>query len=422
MSMWAVGTGRVKVHVSDALLAAGCFLVALALLLTIPGAEADSGDSPSPLPVGSPGWWATVATVVVQAVAVTGVHRFPRVAPIAVVAIALPLAALTPGSFYSVTNLAVLTAVYLVGVRLERRPLARIIVVVFLLVLVGTTLDLGGTSPATPLPVLGGIGQALIVVGTPLLIALVVANRRETRESHRREVAALERERHAVVRERDALVASAIATERTSVARDLHDIAAHHMSGIAMLAAALEREIDSAPASAKDSARDIRAQSTAVLSDLRRLVGLLRDDDTSPLADRSLASFRQLVDERRASGADISLMLHSEESELGEGISAIAQLVGYRMVQEALANATVHAPGAACTVLVGPTGAHMRIEVRNGPSLRSPLPDGSRQGFGLVGMRERAELVGAALDFGPAAEGGWVVRLDLPRDDSNSND
>lgn len=406
---------------SDLFIAGGGFLIALTLLAAVPLIETDSYGVTSSLPLRDPAWWATVVTIAIQAATLAFSQGFPRLVPIMTAAVSLPLAALAPGSSFSATTVSVVAAVYFAGIRNERRGTALVASVIFPVILVSTAMNLAGASPATPFPVLAGAGQAAVVVGTPLSIALVVVSRRRASEAQARELSALHRERHALVREQDARVASAIAVERTSVARDLHDIAAHHMSGIALLAAAIEREVDASPASAKTAANDIRVQSTAVLGDLRRIVGLLRDDNLASLADRSLASIAQLVEERRASGTDVSLAIDSDKSPLGNSVSALAQIVGYRMVQESLANAAVHAPGAACNVVIRTENRQTKIVVRNEAGLREPSSDVRRQGFGLVGMRERAELVGAALDYGPTNDSGWSVTLDLPHEPEATN-
>jgi signal transduction histidine kinase len=216
----------------------------------------------------------------------------------------------------------------------------------------------------------------------------------------------------ALRREQDALLQAAVARQRVAMSRELHDIAAHHMSGIALMAAAMDRQIDSDPAAAKRSARQVREQSSAVLDDLRRLVGLLREDADAARPVETLDAVSALVEARRAAGAEIDLVLPAERQEVGP----LAQLVAYRMVQESLANAAAHAPGARCVVEIGePRGGRLAITVRNGPPT-GPDP-GPGSGFGLVGMAERAQLVGGDLTCGATPDGGWEVRLTLPVED-----
>jgi signal transduction histidine kinase len=288
---------------------------------------------------------------------------------------------------------------------------------------------LAGRSAPLGASLVVAVAQTIAVVGIPLTLSLVVASRRDERDSARREAQALRREGTAARREHEALVAAAVAGERTAMARDLHDIAAHHMSGIALLASAMERQIDSNTVAARQSAHDIRKQSTAVLADMRRLVGLLRDESAPTAAANPLDSISDLVEQRRCAGEDVALEDHSAAA--GREVGALAQLVGYRMVQEALANAAMHAPGAACTVRLDATAAGFRIRVRNAASVDQLVDgagstgadavvptelEGQRSGFGLVGMRERANLVGAILQYGSTTDHAWEVDLLLPPD------
>nr|WP_277344786.1 histidine kinase [Cellulomonas sp. IC4_254] len=194
------------------------------------------------------------------------------------------------------------------------------------------------------------------------------------------------------------------------MARELHDIAAHHLSGIALMASAIDRQITTDPEAARQGVREVREQSRVVLADLRRLVGLLRQDDGAETSALTLAAVRDLV------GADAVLDVLPADADPGDGVGPLAQLAGYRMVQESLANARAHAPDAACRVTVDARAADVVVlTVRNGPPGREPVPS-EHGGHGLRGMRERAELVGADLRHGPTPDGGWEVRLVLPRE------
>ena len=148
-----------------------------------------------------------------------------------------------------------------------------------------------------------------------------------------------------------------------------------------------------------------------MLDDLRRLVGLLREDVDASRPVETLEAVTALVGSRRAAGARIDLRVPADGRLPGRG--PLAQLVAYRMVQESLANAAAHAPGARCTVEIdGPHGGPVTVVVRNGAPT-GPDP-GRGGGFGLIGMAERAQLVGGDLTYGRTPEGGWEVRLTLP--------
>jgi signal transduction histidine kinase len=200
-----------------------------------------------------------------------------------------------------------------------------------------------------------------------------------------------------------------------AMSRELHDIAAHHMSGIALLSSAIYRQVDTDPEAAKTSAQQVRAQSTMVLDDLRRVIGLLREDADSSRSVETLASVGELVEQRTRSGLPLEYEVLTGEKALGTGIGPLAQLVVYRTVQEALANVVAHAPGAHCLVRIDDRAPDVLVVqiVNDGSHAPDPGPGG---GFGLVGMQERADLIGAELQHGPADGAGWNVRLTVKRE------
>ncbi|MCD0445393.1 histidine kinase [Glycomyces sp. A-F 0318] len=205
---------------------------------------------------------------------------------------------------------------------------------------------------------------------------------------------------------------AAVAAERTRIARELHDVAAHHLSGMVVQAAAVERLIDRDPAAARSGAVWIRSQGKATLDNLRQVVGLLRDSDgagedgNAPVP--GLSALEALVAEARGLGADVSFEREGEPVRL----PPIADVSVYRIAQQALTNARQHAPGAPVRMRLSCGARQVGLEVANGPSPEA-APSG-RTGTGLIGMRERADLVGAELEAGPSADGGWAVRLRLP--------
>ncbi|MBN9794519.1 sensor histidine kinase [Pseudonocardia sp. TMWB2A] len=382
--------------------AVGCAVLATALLLALPSAVGGDPDL-GPVPrTGGAGWWAVVAVLVAQAVTVVWVSRSPVVALLGVTALPLLLAWAAPGGAYSLTAVAELAAVFLAVVARPLRRLWGALAGAGLLLATGQFVNEVGRGAGAGPAAAGAVAQAAVVVGLPLLVGLVVAARRDAEQARRNEVLALRREQ-------DAVLAAAMSRQRTALSRELHDIAAHHLSGIAVMAAAMDRQIESDPATARRSARGIREHSRAVLDDLRRLVGLLREETDADRPPATLDAVAALVRARRASGAEVDLVVAAPEVDLGP----LAQLVAHRMVQESLANAAVHAPGARCVVEIGaPRDGWVAVVVRNGvPAGPDPGPGG---GFGLVGMAERAQLVGADLTHGPTADGGWEVRLTLP--------
>ena len=391
--------------------ALGTAVVLVGVLVALPGLETLDETAPATLPrPGTGAWWACLATVVVQVAVLLAARRLPRATPLVVAGLALPLAGAGTGDLFSLTSGAVTVATFLAVLAAPLRALVLPLVGTALLVVLGEAVNAlaAGTSGIGG-AVTTGLLQTVGAVGLPLLVGALVASRRDTREARRQTVRAGDREQEALVR-------AAVADERTAMARELHDIAAHHLSGIAVMAAAIERQIDTDPARAKESVRLVRGQSTAVLEDLRRLVGLLRTDTDATRAVHSLDGLPELVATTRAAGTPVELrILVADGARLGDRLGPIAQLAAYRIVQESLANAIRHAPGAAVVVEVDD-----RDRTTLGVTVTNAAPghagaDG-RHGFGLVGMRERADLIGATLTHGPTPGGGWQVRVAIPKD------
>ncbi|ACZ31730.1 histidine kinase [Xylanimonas cellulosilytica DSM 15894] len=393
-------------------------VLTLAGLLALPLVAAAEPDerivAPSPA---DPGWWLVVALLLAQAIALLAAKRSTRLV-LAVVAVVPALHAVAvPGATFSLTTVAVAAAIVWAVLRRPLRSLSAVVPAAGLLVAGAQYVNDVRSGSAPGVATLGAaLLQAFAIVAVALAVGLVVAARHDARVARGHELLALRREH-------DALVQAAVARERVAMSRELHDIAAHHMSGIALLASAIYRQVDLDPEAAKVSAQQVRAQSTTVLDDLRRVIGLLRDEAESPRSVETLAAVRELVERRRAAGADVELVAHTGTGTgtgtgtevLGAGIGTLAQLVAYRMVQESLANAAAHAPGARCVVEIDDRQPDRLTVLVTNDASHAPDP-GPGGGFGLVGMRERAELVDAELHHGPTADGGWQVRLTLRRD------
>lgn len=412
--MEASPRARFRSSVADVVSAGVCAVLALAGVVMLPILErADPGSVVGVAKPGSPGWWVIAGVLLVQALALVPVREFPRAMLLVVAAAPVALVVLAPGPAFSLTSVAVLVAVFRASVVHPGRHLRWVLLAMVLLVAASQGLnDLRSGSPFSATGVTAAALQAVVVVGTPLLIAQMIAARREAR-------AARDREMRALAREHAALIDAAVSRERTAMSRELHDIAAHHMSGIALMAAAMDRQIDADPEAAKLSARQVRVQSRDVLDDLRKIVGLLRDDSEGTRTVEGLAAVRELVEGRHASGMAVVLevVTAAGASILGAGIGPLAQLVVYRMIQEALANAAMHAPGAHCVVRIDDGAPDRLTAVVSNDAFHGPDP-GPGGGFGLLGIRERAELVGAELHYGTTDQGGWEVRLSVPRDDT----
>ena len=226
----------------------------------------------------------------------------------------------------------------------------------------------------------------------------------------------------------------ALIQERRRLAGELHDVAAHHLAGIVVQAAALERLIDRDPQTAREATQQLRRQAKETLSGLRSVVGLLRSDEEAEESSPGLRDLPELVASTQALGVDIELLddgllgdepgdatTHSTSSGAPSGdtaaripvLSQRADTAVFRVAQQAISNALQHAPGAPITVKVTRLEAALELSVLNGPA-RRPSTDPGGGGTGLTVMRERADAVGGSLHAGPVEGGGWRVRLVLP--------
>ncbi|MFI7234337.1 sensor histidine kinase [Streptomyces cyaneofuscatus] len=205
--------------------------------------------------------------------------------------------------------------------------------------------------------------------------------------------------------------------ERTRIARELHDVVAHHMSVITVQADSAPYRISGLPKAAEEEFTAIAAAARESLGEMRRLLSVLRSEGTE--GDRApqpgLDRLQQLVEATVRAGLPAELALSAE---LGSGrgeVPPAVDLSAYRIVQEALANVVRHAPGARTRVLVAPDNGHLLVLVVNGPAAApgSPL-ETSGTGHGLVGMRERVRLTGGTLDTGPLPDGGFRVAARMP--------
>jgi signal transduction histidine kinase len=201
--------------------------------------------------------------------------------------------------------------------------------------------------------------------------------------------------------------------ERARIARELHDVVAHHISMVAVQAETARLATPGMPAAGAQRLSAIGDTARAALTEMRRLLGVLREDAQTDAADRrpqpGLKQLNDLLDEARdASGTGTRLILRGPPVTLDPGV----ELAAYRIAQEALTNARRHAPGAAVDMELHYTRDALRLRIRdNGPGPPLVAPAG---GHGLPGMRERAAAVGGQLRTGPAAGGGFLVEATLP--------
>jgi signal transduction histidine kinase len=196
--------------------------------------------------------------------------------------------------------------------------------------------------------------------------------------------------------------------ERSRIAREMHDVIAHGLSVIVVQADGAHYAAAKDPAVAVDTLATISAAGRAALTEMRRLLGLLREGDTGVAPQPGLDDLRHLVDEARAGGTRVEADLPVSPGEVPDGVG----LAAYRIAQEALTNVRKHAgPGASVRLRVA-VGSEVEVDVRDDGRGAAADPDG--RGLGLVGMRERAAAHGGTLEAGPVPGGGFAVSARLP--------
>lgn len=201
--------------------------------------------------------------------------------------------------------------------------------------------------------------------------------------------------------------------ERARIARELHDVVAHHMSVITVQADSAPYRIQGLPDAAQEEFSTIAAAARESLTEMRRLLAVLRSDGSTSerTPQPGLSRVQQLVEATVRAGIPAELSLAAD---LGPVPPAV-DLSAYRIVQEALSNVVRHAPEAPTRVSVTGDADWLTVLVVNGPAAARTSPlESSGTGHGLIGMRERVRLTGGTLDTGPLPDGGFRVAARLP--------
>jgi signal transduction histidine kinase len=331
-----------------------------------------------------------------------------RRAPAAVTITAASAALLALRALPVAVGVAQVIAVYRLGAADTPWPRARAAPQFIALALAGPFLVLaltsGGSAPAVLL-------ASLVPTAAGTGFAVRARRADQTQTAARAEIA-------------DTLTEHLARGERARIARELHDVVAHHISVIAVQAETGRMTTAGLPPAGAQRFTEIGDTARAGLTEMRRLLGVLREDADAAVADRhpqpGLRQLTGLIDAARAaSSASARLIVSGPVAEFDPGV----ELAAYRIVQEALTNARRHAPGAAVDVELRYTGDALYLRIRdNGPGpAPGPAPGsgGAGQssaagGHGLLGMRERAATVGGSLRTGAATGGGFFVEADLP--------
>ncbi|MFJ9848148.1 sensor histidine kinase [Streptomyces sp. NPDC101150] len=323
-------------------------------------------------------WWATMGVTLV-------VTRFAA-AP-----------GLVPTDFpWTGTDFALQAAVlFLLALRVRPRIAVEVLVITVLMGLFCGVLISGVPSdPRFPVTVL-----ALAVLVGALLRGRQVAR---TELVAQEELTAEERARRALLE------------ERSRIARELHDVVAHHMSVISIQAQVAPHLAENPSAELRENLTGIRQNAIDALTELRRVLGVLRSEDALPESARhapqpTLDQLEEVVANVRAAGVTVTTETTGDPLPLSPGI----ELSAFRIVQEALSNAMRHAPGARVRVDIDHRATRLTVRITNTAPKR-PAPPSPGVGHGLLGMRERTTMLGGELACGPTPEGGYEVTAVLP--------
>ncbi|MHC2998399.1 sensor histidine kinase [Microbacterium sp. HJ5] len=223
------------------------------------------------------------------------------------------------------------------------------------------------------------------------------------------ERATLEERTRELESEREVTAAQAVALDRVRIARELHDVVAHHVSAMGVQAGAARAVMDRDPDSARSALAGVEASARSALDDLRQLLETLRTPDGEPpnASTVRLAGIAELVAHANENGLPTTLTVVGDETEVPD----LVQVNIYRVAQEALTNARRHGgPDAAADVRLRYADHAIELEIVNSGRIAPAL----RPGLGIVGMRERAAASGGTLEAAPRTRGGFLVRLRVP--------
>lgn len=213
------------------------------------------------------------------------------------------------------------------------------------------------------------------------------------------------------------LAEQAVLAERRGIARDVHDLVGHGLAAVMLQVTSARHVLRRDAAAAEEALRSAEDLGRRSMNELRRTLALLRSDDDAAVAPPlpSATEIAALVDHAAAGGLDVELRVEGDLSRVSPSVGVAA----YRITQEALANAALHAPHAHTVVGLELADGQVRIEVdSHGPDVAKPDSERQRPRYGLIGMRERATALGGEFAAGPTPD-GWRVRCRLPLEASD---
>ncbi|MPY60682.1 sensor histidine kinase [Streptomyces spongiae] len=376
-------------RIVDATVAAALFACSFpGSVITLPGHD-----------LGVP-WWPGVLLSGGCCVALLWRGRYPRTTVALTTAGAVALAAL--GYILTVLLLGpLMVALASLAARTNRRT-ANTFAATGITLLVGTALLVGPAEEPLVLKLIGPVAWLLL----PTSLGTAARLRTAYLEAVRARAEHAERTREEEARHR-------VTEERMRIARDLHDVVAHHLVLATLQATTVARLMRSRPDDAERIVTELAGTTSSALRELRSTVGLLRHagDAEHPLGPvPGLAGLSDLAASFHSAGLAVTVTTRGEPRPLSAG----ADLTAYRIVQEALTNVTKHASADSAEVRLAYSPDRLSITIRNGGTARPPSSPPPNGGYGLIGMRERAQSAGGRLRVGHRPEGGFEVVTELP--------
>jgi signal transduction histidine kinase len=373
------------IHPIDVAVAVG--LAALPLVSVISGAGSATPDG------------LTVVLLLLESLPLILRRRFPLEVFLVVVTATIVQLAIVPAGQEFLGGLGILVAFYTVGERLDRQlsiPLVALAGVIAGVVLLGR-----GGFPT--------VLQSVVQTELILAVAWLVGDASRIRHLYTQ---ALEEQARLLEREREERTQRAILEERERIARELHDVVAHHASVVVVQAGGALRALDTRPEEARSALEAIAATGRQALTEMRRLVGVLGGHDGDPMP--RLADLDALVEQVRAAGLTIDLEIEGDRRSLDPGL----ELSAYRIVQEGLTNSLKYAGGGRTIVTVrfGTEALGITIDDEHGPD-QAAILESVHDGRGLIGMRERVAMFRGTFEAAPTST-GFRVDARLPIDDS----
>ncbi|MBC6462780.1 sensor histidine kinase [Actinomadura sp. HBU206391] len=354
-------------------------------------------------------WWCLAG--VPAAVAIVLRHRFPLTATL-MAAGSVGAHLLDPVMKSPPMDVAVLITMYtLAGSAHTRRNVITVLVAAEALLFAGclaNVMDEGAGNALVHGEALSLLLNATRAAAVPALLLAATWAVADSARARRAHLATLQARADDLEREQRQRTALAVATERSRITRELHDVVAHGLSVMVVQAQGAKAMLTRQPERTEIALTDIVTTGRASLAEMRRLLGLVRTQPRAELAPQpSLAALPEMVDRVRDSGTSVEFRVTGEPATL----PAVIELAAYRIVQEALTNTLKHStPGAVCTVALdfGPAGLGILV-ANSGEPVPPPSP-----GNGLRGITERVHALGGDLRAGPAGDGGFEVSARLP--------